>query len=124
MASARWCRIAWLGAEVQHATAADGLIVGPLRAGWRVELLTDAAAARAQVVVAGCDPAIQLVAERILGHAMASRAVLGWPMGSTAAVDALRRGEVHVAGVTWWTRGRASRTRFVDSHLAGATSRS
>src|SRR6185295_17470994 len=98
--------VASLGAGLTYSTPADGLIVGPARARGmsrrtrrvRVQLLQDERVVRQQVVVAGCDPAIQLVAERLRQHREPA-SVLGWPMGSTAAVEALKRGEVHVAGL-------------------------
>src|SRR5262249_40217222 len=85
-----------LGAGLTYTTPADGLIVGaaPRARGGRraprvrVQLLQDARLVRNQVVVAGCDPAIALVAQRLRHHKDAA-ALLGWPMGSTAAVEAL-----------------------------------
>jgi molybdate-binding protein len=83
----------------------------------RVELLQDAGLIRQQVVVAGCDPAIQLVAERLRQHREPA-AVLGWPMGSTAAVEALERGEVHVAGLhVMDPRSGEANLPFVRRHL-------
>jgi putative molybdopterin biosynthesis protein len=101
--------VADLGPSLTYATAADALIVGVgeatakrgrvgERGRVRVELIEDPVVARRQVVVAGCDPAIQLVADR-LGRQKDPTPLLGWPMGSTAAVEALKRGEVHVAGL-------------------------
>jgi len=114
-----------LGAGLTYSTAADGLIVGPAagRAARprrvRVRLLQDARVVRQQVVVAGCDPAIQLVAERLRRHREPA-AVLGWPMGSTAAVEALRRGEVHVAGLhVMDPRSGQANLPFVRRHLRG-----
>lgn len=115
-----------LGAGLTYATPADGLIMGPApRAGGstrlarvRVQLLQDARFVRQQVVVAGCDPAIQLVGERLRQHREPA-ALLGWPMGSTAAVETLKRGEVHVAGlhVVDPDSGEAN-LPFVRRHLA------
>ena len=51
-----------------------------------------------QVVVAGCDPAIFLAGEHIRQHG-GDASVLGWGMGSLAALQTLKRGEVHVAGI-------------------------
>ena len=91
--------VASLGASLTYSTPADGLIVGRARGRRvRVQLLQDERSVRQQVVVAGCDPAIQLVAERLRQHREPA-ALLGWPMGSTAAIEALKRGEVHVAGL-------------------------
>jgi molybdate-binding protein/DNA-binding XRE family transcriptional regulator len=113
--------VARLGASLAYSTSADGLIIGPApRKGSRrvrVELLQDAAAIRQQVVVTGCDPAIQLVAER-LRQQREPASVLGWPMGSTAAVQALKRGEVHVAGLhVVDPRSGEANLPFVRRHL-------
>ena len=113
-----------LGTGLTYSTPADGLIVGPAgRTGAargkrvRVQLLQDARVLRQQVVVAGCDPAIQLVAER-LRQQRDPAPVLGWPMGSTAAVGALRRGEVHVAGLhVMDPRSGEANVPFVRRHL-------
>jgi molybdate-binding protein len=48
--------------------------------------------------VAGCDPAIFLAGEH-LRRQKDRGSVIGWTMGSTAALQALERGEVHVAGL-------------------------
>ncbi len=110
--------VASLGASLNYSTAADGLILGPARGRRvRVQLLQDERAVRQQVVVAGCDPAIQLVAERLHRHREPA-SVLGWPMGSTAAVEALKRGEVHVAGLhVLDPRTGEANVPFVRRHL-------
>lgn len=117
--------VASLGAGLTYSTAADGLIVGPAGSGGghgktrrvRVQLLQDARVVQQQVVVAGCDPAIQLVAERLRQHREPA-SVLGWPMGSTAAVEALKRGEVHVAGLhVMDPRSGEANLPFVRRHL-------
>ena len=48
--------------------------------------------------MAGCDPAIFLVGEHLRRHKDRTT-VVGWTMGSMAALQALQRGEVHVAGM-------------------------
>jgi putative molybdopterin biosynthesis protein len=117
--------VASLGAGLTYSTPADGLIVGTagLRGGRggaprvRVQLLQEPRVVRQQVVVAGCDPAIQLVAERLRQHREPAP-ILGWPMGSTAAVEALRRGEVHVAGLhVMDPRSGEANLPFVRRHL-------
>ena len=116
--------IASLGASLTYSTAADGLIVGPAPGAGRarrvrVQLLQDPRVVTQQVVVAGCDPAIQLVAERLRQHREPA-SLLGWPMGSTAAVEALKRGEVHVAGLhVVDPRSGESNLPFVRRHLRG-----
>ena len=114
-----------LGAGLTYSTSADGLIVGPAGTRGRsrgtrrvsVRLLQDERVVRQQVVVAGCDPAIQLVAERLRQHREPA-SVLGWPMGSTAAVEALKRGVVHVAGLhVMDPRSGEANLPFVRRHL-------
>jgi molybdate-binding protein/DNA-binding XRE family transcriptional regulator len=84
---------------------ADGLILQPRTAAEaagprtvRVELLRDRRVVEAQWTVAGCDPAIFLLGDYLRRrHPKAS--VIGWTMGSSAALDALKSGHVHMAGL-------------------------
>ncbi len=114
--------ISALGAGMTYSVPADGLIVGPAPGSRqarrvRVQLLQDPRVVRQQVVVAGCDPAIQLVSER-LRQQPDPAALFGWPMGSTAAVEALKRGEVHVAGLhVVDARSGEANLAFVRRHL-------
>ncbi len=114
--------IASLGTSLTYSVPADGLIVGPARSSRgkrqvRVQLLQDPHVVRQQVVVAGCDPAIQLVSER-LRQQRDPVSLFGWPMGSTAAVEALKRGEVHVAGLhVVDPRSGEANLAFVRRHL-------
>lgn len=116
--------VASLGASLNYSTPADGLILGPASphgrapgARVRVQLLQDERVVRQQVVVAGCDPAIQLVAERLRQHREPA-SVLGWPMGSTAAIEALKRGDVHVAGLhVMDPKSGEANVPFVRRHL-------
>jgi putative molybdopterin biosynthesis protein len=80
-------------------TTADGLIVAAEIKGKRVkvELLREPAANQRKLVVAGCDPAMFLAAEHARRHDGAE--IVPFLMGSGMALDALKRGEVHVAGV-------------------------
>ncbi|MGH7793362.1 MAG: substrate-binding domain-containing protein [Candidatus Binatia bacterium] len=79
--------------------SADGLIVAfdsKVRRA-KVQLLKDLSAARRQVVIGGCDPAMFLAAEHVGRH---SNGILApWLMGSSSALGALKRGDVHVAGI-------------------------
>jgi molybdate-binding protein/DNA-binding XRE family transcriptional regulator len=88
-----------LGDLATLATAADGLIVGrgarPQNVS--VELFGDRAAVARNIVVAGCDPAMFLIAEHL--RKKDADNLVPCLMGSTIAVEALKRGEVHVAGV-------------------------
>src|SRR5262249_48315740 len=88
-----------LGDLTTLSTAADGLIVGHGSDSKhvRVELFHDQEAVRRNIVVAGCDPAMFLMAEHLKKKDQAT--VVPCLMGSSIAVSALKRGEVHVAGV-------------------------
>lgn len=83
--------------------AADGLLVPSLRRGRhahkvRVEPLGDLEAARRRLVIMGCAPALGMLAAR-LGQEPAGIHI-SWVQGSSmAALKALGRGEVHVAGL-------------------------
>ena len=85
---------------------AEGLILSPInkkprgRAGSKVpiQLLQDRQVIEEAIVVAGCDPAMHLAAEHYRRH-RAGASVAGWTMGSAAAVEALKRQEVHMAGL-------------------------
>ena len=78
--------------------SADGLIVGGGSKGVvKVRLLKDWQSVRQQVAVAGCDPAVSLAADYLRRSGQGG--LFASILGSGAAVDALNRGEVHVAGV-------------------------
>jgi molybdate-binding protein/DNA-binding XRE family transcriptional regulator len=80
-------------------TAADGLIVerGSKTNHVKVELFRDREAVNRNIVVGGCDPAMFLMAEHLKKNTQDN--VVPCLMGSSIAIAALRRGEVHVAGV-------------------------
>ncbi|MDA0739180.1 MAG: helix-turn-helix domain-containing protein [Nitrospirae bacterium] len=96
-----------LGGILNYTVPADGIQLGGASSPSRavhgadrvyVRLLKSQQEIERQVVVAGCDPAIFLVGEHIRQHG-GDASVLGWGMGSLAALQALKRGEVHVAGI-------------------------
>ena len=62
-----------------------------------VRLSRDSKTVEQEISVAGCDPAIFLAGEH-LRRQKERASVIGWTMGSMAALQALQRGEVHVAG--------------------------
>ena len=64
----------------------------------RVKLSRDRQAIEQAISVAGCDPAIFLAGEHMRRRKDQS-SVVGWTMGSMAALRALQQGEVHVAGL-------------------------
>lgn len=99
--------VARLGEVLNYTVPADGLMLGPAGAGRRsahertrvrVQLLRDRRMIEGEIAVAGCDPAIFLAGE-YLRRREDRAAVVGWTMGSAAAVEALKRRDVHVAGL-------------------------
>ena len=78
---------------------ADGLIIGPgtNKNHVRLRLLKDREAVRRQVVVAGCDPAMFLAAEHL--RKQDKENLVPCLMGNSIALGALKRREVHAAGV-------------------------
>lgn len=97
--------VAALGDVLNFTIGADGLLVGPATRRGRghgtqvtVRLLRDRRTIEDEVVVAGCDPSIFLIGEH-LRRFKGMGAVLGWTMGSGAALKALARGDVHAAGI-------------------------
>src|SRR5512146_2660932 len=95
-----------LGDVLNYTVRADGFLESaslPGRGGKsdryvRVRLSRDRHAIDQEIAVAGCDPAIFLAGEH-LRRLKDQTTVVGWTMGSTAAVQALQRGDVHVAGL-------------------------
>jgi molybdate-binding protein/DNA-binding XRE family transcriptional regulator len=91
-----------LGEVLSYAVSADGYLIDTTseRSGIkaRVRLSRERAAVDQDISVAGCDPAIFLAGEH-LRRRKDHVAVVGWTMGSMAALRALQRGEVHVAGL-------------------------
>lgn len=95
-----------LGEILNYTVPADGLIVdqGSVRRGdkasarVKVRLLRDRREVEQEIAVAGCDPAIFLAGE-YLRRRENNVTVVGWSMGSAAAVEAVKAGEVHVAGL-------------------------
>ena len=99
--------VATLGEVLNYTVPADGLTIGSagssrrtakVGARVRVELLRDRRTVEGEVAVAGCDPAIFLAGE-YLRRRQDRTTVVGWTMGSAAAIEALKRREVHVAGL-------------------------
>lgn len=94
--------VAGLGDVLSYTVPADGYLIeeSGRRAGGkvRVRLSRDRQAIEQEISVAGCDPAIFLAGEHMRRH-KDQTSVVGWTMGSTAALHALLQGEVHVAGL-------------------------
>ena len=91
-----------LGEMLSYTVPADGYAADVQRqasgATVRVKLTRDRQAIEQQISVAGCDPAIFLAGEHMRRY-KDQMSVVGWTMGSTAALQALQQGEVHVAGL-------------------------
>ena len=78
---------------------ADGVIVAPVTKtrGVKVKLLRDRESVSRKIVVGGCDPAMFLAAEHL--RKRDKEDLVPCLMGSSIAMSALKRGEVHIAGV-------------------------
>ena len=91
-----------LGEQFSFAVPADGFVTETDRnlsgSTVRVKLSRDREAIEQEISVAGCDPAIFLVGEHLRRHKDRTT-VVGWTMGSMAALQSFQRGEVHVAGM-------------------------
>ena len=120
--------VALLGDVLNFTVGADGLLLGPAVSSRRsakrinrvrVRLLRDRRTVNEEVVVAGCDPAIYLADEH-LRRRREGGTVVGWTMGSAAAVEALKRQEVHVAGLhVVDERSGESNLPYLHRHLKG-----
>ncbi|MCP9463711.1 MAG: helix-turn-helix domain-containing protein [Nitrospira sp.] len=88
-----------LGELLPYTVSADGYVKSPSSsASVRVTLARERPAIEREIWVAGCDPAIFLAGE-YLRRQKDFASVVGWTMGSRAALHALDRREVHVAGI-------------------------
>ncbi len=89
-----------LGGFASFAESADGLLVGGSSTDRRakVRLLRDQQVVERQIAVAGCNPALFLAAEYLRRRPNEGGLVVCMT-GSEAALAALKRGEVHVAGL-------------------------
>ena len=91
-----------LGEVLSYSVPADGYVVEAhgqtSGATVRVKLSRDPRAIEQEISVAGCDPAIFLAGEH-MRRRKDQTSVVGWTMGSMAALHALQRGEVHIAGL-------------------------
>ena len=91
-----------LGEVLSFTVPADGYVVEThgqtSGATVRVKLSRDRQAIDQAISVAGCDPAIFLAGEH-MRRRKDQTSLVGWTMGSMAALRALQQGEVHVAGL-------------------------
>jgi len=121
--------VAGLGDVLNYTVPADGLILGfvsaagrtgKLPARVRVQLLRDRRVIEQEIAVAGCDPAIFLVGE-YLRRRRDTSAVVGWTLGSGAAIESLKRGEVHIAGLhVVDPKSGESNLPYLRKHLTGS----
>lgn len=88
-----------LGELANLSATADGLIVesSPDTSRVKVKLLKDRAEVRRKIMVGGCDPAMFLAAEHIAKKDREN--LVPSLMGSSLALAALKRGEIHAAGI-------------------------
>jgi molybdate-binding protein/DNA-binding XRE family transcriptional regulator len=118
--------VSGLGEVLNFTVAADGLMRGMDRkaAGRKsdsvkVDLLRDRRSVDDELVVGGCDPAISLAGE-YFRHRDRRGSVIGWTMGSVAALEALKREEVHVAGLHIVdAKSGESNLPYVRRHMKG-----
>ena len=111
-----------LGDILNYTIPADALILGAASRKKRsvyVQLLKSQKDVERQIVVGGCDPAIYLAGEHVRqqgNHA----SVVGLNMTSLAALRALKRGDVHVAGIHMRDpRSGEYNIPFLKRHLKG-----
>jgi molybdate-binding protein/DNA-binding XRE family transcriptional regulator len=88
-----------LGELASLSVTADGLIIEskPGNRRVKVKLLKDREVVRRKIVVGGCDPAMFLAGEHVRKHDQEN--LVPCLMGSSIALAALKRGDIHVAGV-------------------------
>jgi molybdate-binding protein/DNA-binding XRE family transcriptional regulator len=88
-----------IGELASLSASADGLIIGtnPDKNRVKVKLFKDRDDVRRKIVVGGCDPAMFLAGEYVRKHDQ--QKLVPCLMGSSLALAALKRGEVHVAGI-------------------------
>ena len=113
-----------LGDQLSFAVPADGFLTGTegnfSGTTVRVTLSRDRETIRQEISVAGCDPAIFLLGEH-MRRQKEKASVVGWTMGSMAALRALQRGEVHVAGMHLFDQGSGeSNMPFLRRTLKGS----
>lgn len=104
---------------------ADGLILSSSSpnqkgsAGLKVpiELLHGRQSIEEAIMIAGCDPAMYLAAEHFRRYGEGA-SVIGWTLGSAAAIQALKREDVHMAGLHLVDeRSGLSNVPYLKKHL-------
>ncbi|MGE0470991.1 MAG: substrate-binding domain-containing protein [Nitrospira sp.] len=113
-----------LGDQFSFAVPADGYLTDAADklpgATVRVKLSREREAIHQEISVAGCDPAIFLLGEH-MRRQKDQTSVVGWTMGSMTALEALQRGEVHIAGMHLFDpRSGESNMPFLRRSLKGS----
>jgi molybdate-binding protein/DNA-binding XRE family transcriptional regulator len=110
------------GSAAGVVTAADGILSGRAAAtghNARVRLLGDEAGARQTLLCAGCAPAFGILASRA-SRSPGGERVVWLERSSTAALDLLSRGQIHVAGAHLYDdETREFNVPFVKRRLPG-----
>ena len=113
-----------LGDVLNYTVPADALVLGAVprrKHSVYVQLLKSQKDVESQILVAGCDPAIHLAGEHVRQQG-GSASVVGWNMASLAALRALKRGDVHVAGIHLRDRRSGEyNLPFLRKYLRGQT---
>lgn len=85
-------------AAEHHLCAAAGIVTRVARRRASVAAYVSAAEIDATLIVAGCDPAVALIADWVARHHAPAR-IVALTRGSMGALEALSEGQAHVAGV-------------------------
>ena len=113
-----------LGDVLNYTVPADALVLGTIprrKHSVYVQLLKSQEDVERQIVVAGCDPAIHLAGEHVRQQG-GNASIVGWNMASLAALRALKRGDVHVAGIHMRDRRSGEyNLPFLKKYLQGQT---
>ncbi len=116
-------RLSALGEPSRGLLSADALVSpAPREAGKKakrkvvLQALEDPAALDRQIAVAGCDPALFVIADRLL-RGTEPLPVVVWSMGSTDALKELGRRTVHLAGVHLRDSSGEFNLPFLREHL-------
>ncbi len=109
-----------MGEPSRSLVAADALVLPGMRKNAKrkvvLQALEDPATLDGQIAVAGCDPALFVIADRLL-RGTEPVPVVVWPMGSTGALVELGRKTVHLAGVHLRDSSGEFNLPFLRKHL-------
>ncbi len=108
-----------MGEPSRGFVSADGVLLERPAGGKHklvLEALEDPAAFDRRIAIAGCDPALSVIADR-LARGPEPIPVVVWPMGSTDALAQLGKATVHLAGVHLRDRDGEFNLPFLRKHL-------